>query len=259
MRNLYKLINHEFRFIYKLVIIISVILVLGQNLLIYISAGEYTSGRYIPFEDLLSESGVPVVFYICFVLILACCVYSVISDYYGSKSIYTLMSIPGSRPYIFLSKTISGFIYLIMLATSQIISIFLSYLLFSTSYTVIEANGLISYVRPVNGLFLAFVRSDFLRLLFPMSSEGIASNCMIAVSVILAVFFTSYCILAHRYFYLIFPVLNLLFVISVVNKKNNALYSENQNLFLYSIILLAFSTYYVYQNIRWLRKSAILG
>lgn len=259
MRILYKLINHEFRFIYKLVILIAVILILGQNILIYIAARDYPPGRYIPFEDLLKVSGAPVVFYICFVLILACYVYSVVSNYYGSKSIYTLMSIPGSRPLIYLSKVISGFIYLMMLASSQFISIFLGYLFFSTSYTVSDTEGFLSFEKPVNGLFLAFVRSDFLRFLFPMSGESVVSTCIIAVSVMLGIFFASYCILAHRYFQLGFPLINLFIVILVGNKRNNALYGENQNLYIYSFILLALGIYYVYQSIRWLKKSAILG
>ncbi|MDF2986940.1 MAG: hypothetical protein K0R50_2450 [Eubacterium sp.] len=260
MRNLYKLINFEFRLVYKLVLLISLLLISGQNILLFIVTKDYSEGRYIPFEKLVSISGIPVVFYLCFVLILAVCVYSVVSNYTSSKSIYTLMTIPDSRLSIFLSKVISGFIYFIMLIAAQLLSIFLGYLLFSTSFVITGSNGTFVYEKPVNGLFLAFVRSDFLRLLFPLSGESFISTVSIWVSILLGIFFVSFCILSRKYITIIFPLVNILLVIFVINYRSiTVVEGRNQNLYLYSIILAALCVFYVYQSVKWIKNSAVLG
>ena len=260
MKNLYKLINFQFGFIYRLVLIECLLLIVVQNILLYITKEDNPADRYIPFEKLIALSGLPAVFYIGFVLTLAGCVYSVLSDYSGSKGIYTLMTIPGGRYCIYFSKVIPGLIYFLMLICSQLISILSGYMFFSTPISVNVADGLISYSRPVNGLFLAFVRSDFLRLLFPMSAESFISTFMMEISLILGIFFISYAVLARRYRQLVFPLLNILTVIFEVNKRNaSVLAGGNQNLYVFSIILFVFSLFYVYQSIKWLKNSAILG
>ncbi|MHB8064093.1 MAG: hypothetical protein ACYDG2_15945 [Ruminiclostridium sp.] len=108
MKRLFGLINFEFRFIYTIVFTISLLLIVGQNILLYFAARDYVSGRYLPFENLISLSGVPIVFYICFALMLGSCLYIVLSNYIGGKSIYTLMTLPQNRSYIYISKLFAG-------------------------------------------------------------------------------------------------------------------------------------------------------
>lgn len=260
MKKLYKLINFQFGFISRLVLLECLMLIVAQNMLLYITAGDYPADRYIPFEKLIALSGVSSVFYIGFALTLAGCVYSVLSDYSGSKGIYTLMAIPDGRSAVYFSKVIPGFIYLLMLICSQLISILTGYMLFSTPFSAVVTDGLISYSRPVNGLFLAFVRSDFLRLLFPLSAESFSSTFLMEISLILGIFFMSYAVLARRYWQLVFPLINIMIIIFEVNKRNASVLADmNRNLYVSSIVLFVFSVFYIYQSIRWIRSSAILG
>lgn len=259
MKNLYSLINFEFRTIYKLVLGISVLLIAGQNLLLYLAGRDYLSGKYIPFEKLISISGAPVLFYICCAMLTACCVYNAAANYIGSKSIYTLMTLPQSRSLIFIAKVTSAAVGMLMLAASQVISIFTGYFLFASPISSVE-NGQLVLQKPVNGLFLAFVRSDFLRILFPLNLESLLSTVFISVSVLLAVFFVIFCVQSHRYMNMGISLINIILVIYVLMYRINVMDGwRKQNLYLYSLVFAGLVVYYIRQSIKWMDRGSILG
>ncbi|WP_027629270.1 hypothetical protein [Ruminiclostridium cellobioparum] len=101
MKKLYKLINFQFGFISRLVLLECLLLIVAQNMLLYITAGDYPADRYIPFEKLIALSGVSLAFYIGFTSTLAGCVYSILSDYSGSRaSIRLWQFLTAGRPFI---------------------------------------------------------------------------------------------------------------------------------------------------------------
>jgi hypothetical protein len=68
--------------------------------------------------------------------------------------------LPSKRSYIFWSKFLSAVACTLTLAAAQVINLFIT-------YDVYEAY--LSEIPKVhNGLFLAFIRSDFLRIIFPL-------------------------------------------------------------------------------------------
>jgi len=260
LNKLYKLINYEFRCIYKNVLAIGLLLILGQNFLLYISSREYLPNGYIPFENLISISGVPIVFYICFTMILASCIYSVLSNYIGSKSIYTLMTLPQNRSYIYLSKLFTGITSILMLIAAQFISIFCGYALFSTSIGTYE-DSVLKLEKPVNALFLAFIRSDFLRMLFPLNIESLIYTATIFISIICSIYYVIYGIQARKYIYVGLALINVILIIFVLTYRSNALTGvwKDHNLSIYSALFLLLSVYYSYQSISWIKRGSTLG
>lgn len=261
MKKLYGLINFEFRYIFKIVLAISLLLIIGQNILLYLTARDYlTSHRYLPFENLISLSGAPIGFYICFTLVLATCVYSVLSNYVGSKSIYTLMTLPQNRSFIYISKLLAGVASVLMLIAAQFISVFCGYGLFSTS--IESYKGSIIYLeKPVNALFLAFIKSDLLRMIFPLSMENLISTVSIFISIIIGVYYVTYSIQARRYLHVGLVIINIILIIFVLSYRRNALNGvwNDHNLFVYSALFLVFAAFYVWQSIRWIRRSSTIS
>ncbi|OPX44174.1 hypothetical protein CLHUN_19730 [Ruminiclostridium hungatei] len=259
MKKLYKLFNFEVTFTLRAVLLVCFALIAGQNLLLCISNRNYPPGRYIPFEKLIDISGTAIVFIICLVLILSVCVYSVLSNYSGSKSIYTLMTIPGSRGSIFVSKLLSGLTGMLLLLASQLISIFLGYLLFSTTFAVTETSGLIRFEEPVNGLFLAFVRSGFLRILYPLGVGSFICTAFMYLAVVTGVLYSVYCFLSKKFLYITAPAIQVILMVFILAGRLRA---ENPGgggrLYIYSLILSVFTVYYIRQCLIWTKRSTIL-
>lgn len=260
MKKLYGLMNFEFRYIFKFIVAISLLLIVGQNILLYLAVRNYSPNEYIPFENLISASGVPFVFFACFALLIGICIYSVISNNIGSKSIYTLMTLPQGRIFIYISKILTGFISFLMLIAAQFLSIFSGYLLFSTSITEWVGGELIKNEEPVNALFLAFIRSDYLRILFPMSLESFISTLTVLISIICGLYYAIYSIQSRKFVYLGLVLSNAILIIYVLIYRINVMNGwETQNLFIYSTIFVVLSVFYVWKSIKWINKSSILG
>jgi len=64
--------------------------------------------NYIPYEEFFATSGSTIVFLLSFATICGLCIMTMISNYFGSKSIYTLMTLPQDRRYFYFSKLVSG-------------------------------------------------------------------------------------------------------------------------------------------------------
>lgn len=259
MKRFYRLLNYDFNIIFKFMCGISLILIIGQNLLLSSYVSNNSPSAYIPFDKLIDMSGVPFVFYFCMVMSAACCVYSVVANFIGSKSIYTLMSLPGMRKKVYFSKLTTGAAALLMLFAAQLISIFIGFMLFSTSITTYE-NGNVTSERPVNGLFLAFTRSEFLRVLFPISPESFISTAAIIISVLCGIYFVIFCIQSGKYINILITFINIVTVIYIVNYRVNELRGlKHHNLYIFSSFFIAVSVYYIWQSITWVEQGKNLG
>ncbi len=259
MKNLYKLFNFEGTLTLRAVLLVCFALIAGQNLLFYVSTRNYPPGRYIPFERLMDISGTAIVFVICLVLILSGCVYGVLSNYYGSKSIYTLMSIPGSRGSIFFSKLLWGLTGLLLLLAAQLLSIFIGYLLFSTSFAVTRSSGLLSFEEPVNGLFLSFVRSDFLRILYPLGMGSFICTAVMYLALVTGVIYTVYCFLSKKYLYITASAIQAIVMVFILSQRLRGSYPMGGlRLYIYCLLLLVFTIFYIWQCLGWTRRSTIL-
>jgi ABC-type transport system involved in multi-copper enzyme maturation permease subunit len=184
VKRLFYLINFEFRNIIGKLAILSGVMITAQIVFFFMVISKYNN-KYLRFENILDKAGYPVTFYVFLGVLLLLSAFNLYQNYFGSKSIYTLMSLPSDRRHIFLSKYISSLIGALGLAAVQIIGIFITYGL----YLVI----LFDAPTVHNGLFLAFIRSGFLRILLPFDLLSFMVSLVSLASLTALVFYGVIC------------------------------------------------------------------
>src|SRR5690606_18639266 len=84
-----------------------------------------------------------IAFGLAFAAACALCIWNIVYNYHGSKSIYTLLTLPQKRSYLYFSKLITFMMFFLVLLTAQLISAILGYALFAPKIRrVIEGSGL---------------------------------------------------------------------------------------------------------------------
>ena len=168
MRKWYHLLNEEFSGILKPLLVICLFNTAGQLLLVKIRARDFEA-LISRFENLYISSGSVILFTICLLAVVGLFVIAFYRHYWGSKSIYTLMTLPVSRSKIYLAMFVSNCLGLMLFYLLNFVTVFLSYCLY-----VSELNNFSSgkaYIMN-NGLFLGLVRSDVFRMIFPLTLDG---------------------------------------------------------------------------------------
>jgi len=111
------------------------------------------------FEELLQMAGFSAAFIIAGVLTLGIIALSFYKNWIDSKSIYALLGLPGSREMTYFAKLTAAVLSVLALITVQLANVIISYGYYHTFFPDIPK------VR--NGLFLSFIRSDFLSMFYP--------------------------------------------------------------------------------------------
>jgi hypothetical protein len=255
MKKFYKLLNYEVSQYITKVIIICFGTIISPLLLLNGALTDY-SNLYQRFETIYESSGSIIVFAIYFAAICGICIQSLYSNYSGSKSIYTLITLPMKREGIYFSKLIAFFIYFLMFFSAQLISVFISYALVSSKSAAWEGG---KYLMN-NGLFLAFLRSGFLRILLPLGLEGIISTVSIFVVIVCSLFYGLLCERSKRFWGFI-PIVAVIFLLIrvIVYRVNQSNMSwEYITLYVYSTILFCFSGFFIWHGIRLVKRGAIV-
>ncbi|TCT13115.1 hypothetical protein EDC18_10978 [Natranaerovirga pectinivora] len=260
MKKLYYLFEHEFNYIYKYVLLLCVFSTGLQ--LFFIGYSKRGRHNYVPFEELFMGSGAVMIAIISFAFMCYICILSFISNFNESKSIYTLMALPQDRKNIFIAKIsawLTGFLSLI--ATQVIIGI-LGYALFAPTFPerIYEGSRVVDVInlKASNGLFLSFVRSDFYRLVFPLSFQSLLSSFAILMSIVFAMY---YILINTRGVYKtqkFAVVIVQLIIIIIVLRYRIQLPMSYHNLYLSSTFLLLITGYYIWDSIRVLRKTTFI-
>jgi hypothetical protein len=261
MKLLY-LINFEMRRFIKPLLTVSALLILCQQILMGIAAKS--TYMYIPYEEFFITSGAAAVFYLAFAACCGLCILSVLSNYHGSKSIYTLMTLPQDRSKLYFSKLVSGSMAFLVLFTVQIISAMLGYVFFTPKIqrTVQETSpygAMFIFEHAKNGLFLAFVRSQLFRLIYPLGLEGLVSTISILISFLCGLYYGVFSERSKGYFRFVPIVAQVGYSIYIIHYRLNAPlgFNEPQNLYLHSIVLIGLTAFFIWDSIRLVRKSAI--
>jgi len=259
LKRFYYLLNHELRSLYRLTLSICLLLVTLQQFFLLRSMRDYLNG-FERFEDLFSKSGAIAVFLVSFAVLIVLCIYNVYSNYMESKSIYTLLTLPQKREYLYFAKLAAFTLCFFALFAAQIISVCLGYWI-NTCYLAGKQipEGISLPIH--NGLFLAFVRSDFLRLLLPLGLKSIVSNLAVFTSFICSLYYAVLCERAGRYAGFAGVLLNMGLIVYVLNYRINALkiiISEYRDMYLFSGIMLCITLFIVYDSIRLIKRSAIV-
>jgi len=260
LKKMYYLINHEFRGLYRIVLLTCVVLIALQQFLL-IKSMDYYQNRFERFELLFSKSGCIIVFLVCFFIICGLCVFNIYSNYIDSKSIYTLLTLPLPREYIYFSKLITYMVCFLILLASQIISAWTGYGIISV---FISSHGAAeNFILPVNnGLFLAFIRSDFFRLILPFGFRSFLSSFAMITSLVCTIYYAAILERSKRYFRFSVVILSLsLIIFSLVHRINPltilGLY-KNDYINALTAALFFTTAFIIYDSLRLIRKSAVV-
>jgi hypothetical protein len=106
-------------------------------------------------------------------------IYTIYADYWGNKAIYTYMTLPIRREWIYVSRVIACTLSLLFITAVQVITVYASYAIYADHISGYEEGRFLVQ----NGLFLAFIRSPFLRLILPLGWLG--SLCILCILLVL--------------------------------------------------------------------------
>jgi len=197
MKKLLYLINHEMRMLIKILLIIELSMIGIQSIsFMFVISNE--NNLYLRFEELLEMAQIPIIFFVSFILVLLLNILSYYRYFIGSKSIYTLLTLPQKRRAIYCAKLFAGIISIFSLLASQMLGVLMNYLVF-------DASG---YGMPkvTNALLLAFARSNFLRMIFPMHLFYIMINSVIFISLVVVVIFLAITETAKKHTWMLLPI-----------------------------------------------------
>lgn len=188
MRDFYRLYNYEFRYmapagILCLAGLLTPLVLLGNELRGF---SQYATPRR--FEELLAASGAPLVAGILAGLMCLLFLRSFYSGYTGSKSIYTLLTLPVGRQAMYFSKLLAFAAWLLALAACILLGVTLAY-----GFTEARMGSMDQRYVMENGLFLAFLRSGLLRLLLPLSIHGAISSLALLLLLTTGVYYGVLC------------------------------------------------------------------
>lgn len=224
MKGFYKLSSFQFWSIGVKTFFICIALLVFQ----IVSFSNQLFGSGIRLEQFMQRSGFDMMFMIAYVLILAVIVISVYQKYFGSKSIYTIMSLPVSRASIYLSFIIPGVIAVLMLCLTQIANVFichqitldkLAYHSGMLSSTITTQPVKVDYMN--NDIFLAFVRYDYLRLLLPLSLFDLARSLCLLIAPVVTLVFTALCERSKKYGLMALVLLQAILLWQIAGNINN--------------------------------------
>jgi len=206
------------------------------------------------FEDIYNASGMPIVFLLCLLGVIALFIKSFYSAYWGSKSIYTLLTLPVKREILYLSKLCSFAISMLMLLCAQLVGFIMAYCYMELKVASYSEGQF----DMTNGLFLAFIRSDLMRLLWPYDFVNILSTVSIFIVIIAGVYYIVICERSQRRWGVILMVIVSWLINIVVNIRLDTIFNyDSLKIILYSATLLVISAACVWHSIVLIKKGAI--
>lgn len=255
MRAFYRLLNYELGELLRGMLLLCAALIAASWLLVRNELKHYNSQAvHERFEDVYRASGMPIVFLLCMLVLLVLWAKSIYSAYWGSKSIYTLLTLPVKRAALYWSKLCAFGISLMLLLSSQLAG-------FVLAYRVMD-NKIAGYsegqFEMSNGLFLAFIRSDFMRLLWSYDPVNLLSTASIVIVITTGLYYGVICERSKRKWgWVLFPIAIWLMIV-VISARLNPVYDYHTlQIVSYSAVLLAISAIFIWHSIHVLKKGAI--
>ncbi|MFC4598703.1 hypothetical protein [Cohnella hongkongensis] len=256
MRGFYRLLNFEFAKWLAFIASVCAAAVVAPLLLLQRQLERYSEYSVTErYEDLYVSSGGIVLFLILFALVCAFFLITVYADYWGSKSVYTYLTLPVRREALYFSKVLVFATCLLLLLTAQLVAIRLGYSLYAGK---VASYGNGQFVMN-NGYFLAMIRSEFFRLLLPLSFSRMLSTLALLLAVSTGLYYLALCERSRKYSGLAFIVAAVWLGIRALGYRLNELnpYSEPTGLYMSNALLLALSGFFVWHSLRLIRRGAI--
>ncbi|CAM3883973.1 ABC transporter permease [Cohnella lubricantis] len=256
LNGLYRLLNHEFSRWLRFIALLCAAAIIVPLLLLHSASsdsGELTA--HPRYEDLYAASGCPILFLLLLTLLCAYFLITIYRGYWSGKSIYTYLTLPVRRESLYFSKLFVFIACLLLLLAAQLISIHLGYAIFEHQARSVYEGKLVMH----NGLFLAFVRSDFFRLLLPFSFSRALSSFSILAVIAAGFYYGALCERCRRYegFAAIAAAGYLLYraVAYRLNEVNH--YTSPTGLYASSLLMLALSGLFVWHSLWLIRRGAV--
>lgn len=256
MKAYYRLLQYEFSTWFRAIILLCIVAIIVPLYLLYSAVKDYNEYSVTErFENIYASSGSILVFLVC---LAAACVFflkTIYASYWGSKSIYMYLSLPVRRESIYFSKLTVFVICLLLLFGAQLISIKLGYELVLSK---IESYGEGQFSM-ANGLFLAFIRSDFFRMIMPFSFSGVLSSICILLTIVTSLYYGALCERSKRYWWLTVIGAAVIIVLKVLSyRMSESLHIVTpSHLYPSSIILLLISGFFMWHSIKLIKNGAI--
>ncbi|WP_221469353.1 hypothetical protein [Cohnella nanjingensis] len=253
---MYRLLNWEFGRWLGFVALLCAGALLAPLYLLNAAAKDYNVfANHARYEDLYAASGCPLLFFLLVLLLCAYFLKTIYAGYWGGKSIYTYLTLPVRRESLYLSKLLVFLVSLLLLIVAQLLSIRLGYALVMDRASAYQEGKMIMH----NGLFLAFVRSDFFRLLLPFHFSRLLSSVSMLLVIATGFYYGVLCERSRKYagFVMVGTAGLVLYNVLVYRLNEASHYMASKSLYPSSLLLLALSGYFVWHSLRWIRRGAI--
>jgi len=254
MKGFYRLTNREFAKWLWFIVPVCVAIIVAPLILLYRKLKPYNeymvNERY---EDVYASSGSILLFLVFLALVCAYFLLTIYADYWGGKSIYTYLTLPVGREALYLSKLTVFVTCLLLLLASQLIGIRLGYSLYADK---VASYGDGTFVMN-NGYFLAMIRSEFFRLLLPLSFSRMLSNLAILAALSTGLFYGAICERSRKFFGFAAVAAAAWIVMDAAGYRMGESIHDNTGLYTSSGLLLALSVFFVWHSLSLIRRGAV--
>ncbi|OUS69095.1 hypothetical protein B1748_32250 [Paenibacillus sp. MY03] len=255
MKSWYRLWQYEFSLLFRGTLLLAIGAVVTPLLFLHAEMGkDYAEIRR--YEHLFAESGALASLLVYFVALLALFLKSIYSGYWGGKSMYAMLTLPVRRESLYLGKLAAFAVSMLVFWAASVLGIWLGFGLLDDR--VLHATNGIGV--PANGMFLAVIRSDYLRLIIPYGWQGLLSTISIGTAMTTGIYYGVLCERSKRYWGLFLVAGSLFLVIRVLIYRIGLPhpYLTAFNLNASSVALLIFVLWFAGHSIRLMRRGAIV-
>lgn len=256
LKGWYRLLNHEFSRWLRFIALLCAAAVIVPLILLHSAAGDEGQLRVHPrYEDLYAASGCPILFLLLLTLLCAYFLITIYRGYWGGKSIYTYLTLPVRREALYLSKLAVFAACLLLFLAAQLISVRLGYAIFEHQLrSIYNGDQLVMH----NGLFLAYVRSEFFRLLLPFSFSRILSTFSIFAVIATGFYYGALCERCRRFEgFAAIALAAFILYRAVAYRLNEVSHYTPRELYPSSLFMLALCGFFVWHSLWLIRKGAV--
>lgn len=256
MKAFYRLVQQEFQAWHRAIMLLCLGAILSPLALLAAATNDSRNGwAYQRFEDLYVSSGCILVFIVFMAAACGFFLKTFYAQYWGSKSVYTFLTLPVKRELVYASKLAVFISCLLMLIAANLISIRLGYGLVAARIDAYSEGQLTMH----NGMFLAVIRSAFFRILLPLHfSRALSSVCML-IALATALYYGALCERSKKYWGISLIFAAFIIMINVLGSRmseSSDFYSVS-GLYPSSAMLLVLSAFFVWHGSRLVKKGAI--
>ncbi|MFA9556874.1 hypothetical protein ACERII_06205 [Evansella sp. AB-rgal1] len=255
MRGFYRLVNYEVTRMIKVTLCLCIGIILLPIYLLHLSLKDLHPHSVIErFENIYAASGAIIVFLLLLLLLIGYFVVTIYSHYWGSKSIYTYLTLPIKREAFYFSYFIAFMICLLVFFTAKLVSVYWGYSIYVSRIDDITNGEAVM----TNGLFLAFIRSEFLRTIFPMTVNGIFSTVSIFLALVTGTLYGVLCERSKRFAGFFFITLSIGIIIYILNYRLSDPIYVYSNLYITGSLLFILSGYFIWKSVKILKSGSIV-